>query len=196
MAISAFFRPRTRKADPAGERDGDEPKAPRVLFLDDDPKRARIFLEENPAAFWVQTAAECVAALAQAQGWDQVHLDHDLGGELFVDMARADCGMEVVRWLTREPRPRLKAAQFFIHSHNACAATTMGIQLMAAGYNADLRPFGAPPLPPIPEDDWIDDLPPPPRRSLARRLRELFRRPPDPHHLDEPPPYPSIGDRG
>ena len=167
-----------------GQSSDGEPQSSRVLFLDDDPERSRVFLEANPQAVWVQTVAECVAALGQS--WDEVHLDHDLGGELFVDMARDDCGMEVVRWLTREPRPHLKAAQFLVHSHNAVAATTMGMHLMAAGYSVDLHPFGAPPPEDFPEDDWIDELPSPPRRSLARRLRELFRRRPE---VDEPPPY-------
>ena len=50
-----------------------------ILFLDDDPERAEIFLADNPEAVWVQTAEECIARLAEA--WDEVHLDHDLGGE-------------------------------------------------------------------------------------------------------------------
>ena len=79
----------------------------RILFLDDDPHRAEIFLEWYPAAVWVQTSEECIAGWPSA--WDEVHLDHDLGGETFVDPNRSDCGMEVVRWLcaeSREPAPR------------------------------------------------------------------------------------------
>ena len=56
----------------------------RILFLDDDPARAEIFLAENPEAVWVQTADECIARLEE--DWDEVHLDHDLGGERFVDL--------------------------------------------------------------------------------------------------------------
>src|SRR5271166_6168800 len=89
----------------------------RVLFLDDDPDRARSFLGRNPQAVWVQTATECIARLAES--WDQVHLDHDLGGEIFVDSSREDCGMEVVRWLCSQPIDPMPNTWFFVHSHNA-----------------------------------------------------------------------------
>jgi hypothetical protein len=79
--------------------------ARRILFLDDDPARAEIFLAENPDAIWVETASDCIARLEEP--WDEVHLDHDLGGERFVDLSREDCGMEVVRWLCLEPHPHL-----------------------------------------------------------------------------------------
>lgn len=127
------------------------PGPPRVLFLDDDAERARIFLEEKPEAVWVQTAAECVEKLAEA--WDEIHLDHDLGGEQFVDIERNDCGMEVVRWLTAQARPHLRTARFRVHSHNMVAAANMTMQLVANGYDVTLHPFGAPPppLPPEPE---------------------------------------------
>jgi hypothetical protein len=116
----------------------------RVLFLDDDPARAGIFLAENPRAVWVETVADCLARLEE-QGWDEVHLDHDLGGERFVDLSRDDCGMEVVRWLCLEPRPHLSQVRFFIHSHNSSAATMMSMQMMVAGYRVEYRPFGAEP---------------------------------------------------
>ena len=74
----------------------------RLLFLDDDPRRAEIFLKDNPDAVWVNTVAECLARLAEP--WDEVHLDHDLGGKMFVDSKDTDCGMEVIRWLCKEPR--------------------------------------------------------------------------------------------
>src|SRR4051812_41221725 len=75
----------------------------RVLFLDDDPGRAAIFLAAVPHAVWVSTVEECLPRLEEE--WDEVHLDHDLGGETFVDCGRDDCGMEVVRWLCLEAHP-------------------------------------------------------------------------------------------
>jgi hypothetical protein len=114
----------------------------RRLFLDDDPARAEIFQAENPEAVWVQTARECLDRLAEP--WDEVHLDHDLGGEHFVDTSREDCGMEVVRWLCLAPRPHLRRTHFFVHSHNFEAACAMAMQLSIAGYRVDNRPFGAP----------------------------------------------------
>jgi hypothetical protein len=155
----------------------------RLLFLDDDPARAEIFLAENPEAVWVQTAQECLARLAEP--WDEVHLDHDLGGERYVDLSREDCGMEVVRWLCLEPRPHLVQTLFYIHSHNAGAASAMVMQMYMSGYKVESRPFGA--LPP-PLDlaqkswdqrsclgNWLDRL-----RALLRHLAGYPELPPTP----------------
>jgi hypothetical protein len=113
---------------------------PQILFLDDDPGRARAFLARHPEAVWVETADECIARLEEE--WDQVHLDHDLGGEVFVDSCRSDCGMEVVRWLCSEPRGHIDEAMFIVHTHNAEAARSMLQLLRENGYQAVYRPFG------------------------------------------------------
>ncbi len=112
---------------------------PRILFLDDDSERAAAFLAAYPDAAWVQTAEQCLARLGEA--WDEVHLDHDLGGERLVDHERDDCGMEVVRWLCLEPRPHLRAARFFVHTHNPNAACIMALRLQVAGFQVEVRPF-------------------------------------------------------
>jgi hypothetical protein len=67
----------------------------RILFLEDDPARGVEILTNNPDAVWVETADECIRTLREP--WDEVHLDHDLGGEHFVDFDRDDCGMAVIR---------------------------------------------------------------------------------------------------
>jgi hypothetical protein len=118
----------------------------RILFLDDDPKRGLEFLSSNPEAVWVQTVAECIGALEGP--WDEVHLDHDLGGEHFVEHERDDCGMAVIRWLCEEPRPHLKSSVFVIHTHNPGAAIAMIFQLESTGYIVEERRFGAPPARP------------------------------------------------
>ena len=110
-----------------------------ILFLDDDPGRARLFLVRHPEAVWVQAASDCIGLLSQA--WDQVHLDHDLCGERFVDSSRSDCGMEVVRWLCGAFQEPLRDTQFIIHSHNTEAAQMMVWSLYEAGYHAAYRPF-------------------------------------------------------
>jgi hypothetical protein len=112
----------------------------RRLFLDDDPDRASAFLEAHPDAVWVQTVPECVEKLAES--WDEVHLDHDLGGEHFVQVDRDDCGMEVVRWLILAPRKHLRRTRFTIHSHNIAAAFEMAMRLQAVGFWVEARPFG------------------------------------------------------
>jgi len=121
----------------------------RILFLDDDPDRARAFLLRRPEALWVQTAEECIARLAEV--WDQVHLDHDLGGEVFVDSNRPDCGMEVIRWLCNEPPERFGNTLFIVHTYNAEAGETMVKSLRESRYEAIYRPFG------VDLVDWLTD---------------------------------------
>jgi hypothetical protein len=132
----------------------------RILFLDDDHKRARIFLAVNPQAIWVETVPDCLAKLEET--WDEVHLDHDLGGEQYVLHDRDDCGMEVVRWLSLAPRPHLKLTKFVVHSHNPNGATMMGMQLMVNGYNVEVRPFGETPVVPSTSSSSVPTPPPPP----------------------------------
>jgi hypothetical protein len=116
----------------------------RILFLDDNPIRAAAFLAARPEAVWVQTAEECVAHLAEP--WDEVHLDHDLGGEVFVDHERDDCGMAVIRWICQQPRPHLRSTRFVIHSHNVNAACMMAMHLEVTGYDVQTCPFGSQPF--------------------------------------------------
>ena len=107
-----------------------EPPVRRVLFLDDDPRRAEIFLAENPQAVWVETVTACVTRLLEH--WDEVHLDHDLGGQQMVGSENVDCGMEVIRWLCKEPRKHLRSTLFFVHTHNLVAGFLMVMQIRTA----------------------------------------------------------------
>ncbi len=112
----------------------------KALFLDDDPARASAFLRDRPSAVWVTTVANCLARLDES--WDEVHLDHDLGGRTDVEMHVADCGMEVVRWLCRESRTHLAHTQFIVHTHNFMAGLFMVLRMRERGYMAEFRPFG------------------------------------------------------
>lgn len=113
-----------------------------LLFLDDSPDRAKVFLDKYPGAKWVTTAADCITAL-RSQPWHTIFLDHDLGGQSMVDSNREDCGMEVVRWMVLN-RPIVK--QVIIHSWNTPAARRMIEDLRRREYNARYSPFG--------EDEW------------------------------------------
>jgi hypothetical protein len=141
--------PSSRSAPTDSSEKGPE-LARRLLFLDDDPARAEAFLIENPQAVWVQTVVECLDQLVQ--NWDEVHLDHDLGGRTFVDVNESDCGMEVIRWLCKEPRDHLRDARFFIHTHNSLAGLLMVLQMRSSGYRAEFRPFGKDPAQFLPFD--------------------------------------------
>ncbi len=155
--------------------DRGQPAAVRRLLLDDDPARAEEFLSVYPDAVWVATVAECIDRLAES--WDEVHLDHDLGGEQHVDVARDDCGMAVVRWLAFEPRPHLRKARFVVHSHNGVAAYVMMLQLKGLGLTASASPFSEgrwKPAPPAEPSFW--------RRMIAKiqRMRRPGPTPPPP----------------
>lgn len=137
----------------------------RILFLDDDIRRAEVFLAMCPEAVWVETARACIDLLAEP--WDEVHLDHDLGGERYVDVNRDDCGMAVVRWLCAEPRPHLADARFFIHSHHLAAASLMVQCLLQAGHAAEFRPFGYDLVDLLAFEDDPTPLGPPPKPEGA-----------------------------
>lgn len=111
-----------------------------ILFLDDDPNRQRVFQAYFPDADIVSTTNECIANLADCP-WDIVCLDHDLGGETFIDSDQPNTGMEVVRWIEANSP---KVGTFFVHSYNAPAATEMISRLSGIGYVAIRRQFGPP----------------------------------------------------
>jgi hypothetical protein len=170
-------RPKPDPATPPAEPTATPATPPRVLFLDDNPARAEVFLAANPHAVWVQTVAECLAHLEQP--WDEVHLDHDLGGEQFVDPHRDDCGMEVVRWICLHDRPHLAPARFLVHSHNPAAAAMMGMQMALSGFRVEVRPFGAEVTADVetePGADTDPDEPVEPRPSLRSAFGSLLRR--------------------
>jgi len=104
------------------------------------PDRAATFLAAHPGGVWVQTVEQCLELLEKP--WDEVHLGHDLGGEVLVDHERPDCGMAVVRWLCEEPRPHLRDTRFIIHTHNPNAACMMVLHLQVMGFQVQASPFG------------------------------------------------------
>ncbi len=116
------------------------PHTPRILFWDDDPDRAAAFVATRQDAAWVQTVEQCLELLEKP--WDEVHLDHDLGGEVLVDHERDDCGLAVVRWLCEEPRSHLRDTRFVIHTHNPNAACMMVLHPQVMGFNVQASPFG------------------------------------------------------
>lgn len=109
-----------------------------ILFLDDDPRRTRAFTSRVPQAMCAATAIDMIGLLSSNGEIAIAFLDHDLGGEQFVDSNRPDCGMEVVRWVVAN-RPKVR--QFIIHSLNAPAAQAMEYSLAEAGYDAIRIPF-------------------------------------------------------
>jgi len=114
-----------------------------VLFLDDDHARIAAFrgiVERVDCRLSiVETAEDCIGELRRAT-FDLVLLDHDLGGEIFCDSDREDCGMEVVRWLKANGGTH---GAFIVHTMNPVAATAMYFELQTMGYHVAQAPFGS-----------------------------------------------------
>lgn len=106
-----------------------------ILFLDDDPTRAQIYMRENADVVWVETAEACIDYL-KAQPWELVSLDHDLGHD-GAGTAEHN-GMRVVEWI-EEHKPEVK--HFHVHSWNIPASIMMVKALTRAGYSVTSRPF-------------------------------------------------------
>jgi CheY-like chemotaxis protein len=115
----------------------------RVLFLDDDRRRIAAFREltrdDRIDLTVVETADECIAQLKTGR-FDLVFLDHDLGGEIYCDSSREDCGMEVVRWLARN---RAEHGAFIVHTHNEIAGAAMYFELKGMGHDVEHAMFGS-----------------------------------------------------
>lgn len=113
----------------------------RVLFLDDNIFRCmaatRTFAGDE--LYITHTSWDTIQLLATTGSFGFVTLDHDLNGEQFVDSNRADCGMEVVRWITTNS-PKIGIVN--VHSWNHEAADRMVDALGCAGYKAERRLFG------------------------------------------------------
>ena len=110
----------------------------KTLFLDDSDLRCRPYLSANPWATIARTAAEAIAALGR-EPFDVVSLDHDLGGQAYVDSSEPETGMEVVRWIVAN-RPVIPSV--IVHSLNEKAAERMVQALKEAGYAVVREPFG------------------------------------------------------
>lgn len=125
-----------------------------ILFMDDSPHRAvlaheRMSVSDRENTLWCMTAEEAIITLWDYRDrLDAVHLDHDLGGEEYVNTKREDCGMEVVRSLERMSRDtpeefeKLKVARFIVHSWNFHAGPLMTKRLQDIGLNVEYIPFG------------------------------------------------------
>jgi len=117
-----------------------------ILFLDDDETRWARFQSKVPYAIRFATAEGLIEYLkhsSKAQDKiDWLFLDHDLGGEHYVDSAREDCGMEVVRHLVADVElHKTKISKIVVHSHNGPAAEEMDAKLKDAGYDSKRVPF-------------------------------------------------------
>ena|ERR1700723_2550299 len=110
-----------------------------ILFLDDNLDRTKAFKSYFPQAITTETAQETIDVLANKENeFELVFLDHDLGGETYVDSSGKNTGMEVVRWIVAN---KPKVGKFVVHSCNIYAATAMTDTLLREGYEVERIPF-------------------------------------------------------
>ena len=67
---------------------------------------------------------------------DYVFLDHDLGGQVYVDSDEENTGYQFVKWIVAND-PKITERKFVVHSFNAIGSERMLKHLIDAG--ADVR---------------------------------------------------------
>lgn len=105
----------------------------RLLLLEDDLLRISEFerraKEHKLALTVVSSATACIRLLEiglekKTVKYDLICLDHDLGGEIFVDTKHKNTGSEVARWISEHPES-VKGALVVVHSFNPAGAKNM-----------------------------------------------------------------------
>ena len=100
----------------------------KILVLEDDIERIRQFrnsfksLTGIKEIHYCDMASNCVELLKKEK-YGLIFLDHDLGGEMFVDTQNKNTGSEVARWI--EQNPLENGQQVIIHTANPAGAKYM-----------------------------------------------------------------------
>jgi len=92
----------------------------KILIVEDDKNRIKWFKENlvGHSADIVETAKLGIA-LCQTKKYDAVFLDHDLGGEIFVDSNHHNTGYQVAKLMAESMN---KDTPTIVHSHNPSGA--------------------------------------------------------------------------
>lgn len=101
----------------------------RILVLEDDPIRQLKFKERfsekgNISYTMVETAEDCKSMLKKFE-YEAIFLDHDLGGEVYVDSESQNTGGEVARWIESNRSEISGNPLFVIHSLNTVGSEYM-----------------------------------------------------------------------
>ena len=115
----------------------------KILFLDDRTKRINSAITKfaDCELTIVTNVSECLRYMA-SEDFNEIYLDHDLGGLDFVDPEDKNSGMEVIRYLHKTEWPDRKIRpRFIIHSSNVFAAELMRIALDSMYFFVECRPW-------------------------------------------------------
>lgn len=109
-----------------------------VLVLEDDPNRIHKFRRDLigvTSVEYAQTAAHAKQLLT-TRDYDLIFLDHDLGGDTYVDSTEENTGAEVARFLARlEQWQDPKTTVVVCHSLNPDGRKYMITTLRNAGFS-------------------------------------------------------------
>jgi len=118
----------------------------KILFLDDNKKRIEFFKQFNPDADIVENAQDCIKSLKENGIYDLICLDHDLGGEVYVNSENKNTGMEVVRYLESKEYRKYYSSNnvhcfIIVHTWNFKAGEEMVNRIRNVGYKVVYIPF-------------------------------------------------------
>ena len=97
----------------------------KVFILEDDPTRIFQLLRALPLVADVCITTSAEAALDRLKQWEQfdlMFLDHDLGGQVYVDSDERNTGYQVAKWIANE---EIECPAIFIHTMNPAGAERM-----------------------------------------------------------------------
>lgn len=100
----------------------------KILVLEDNIERIKQFrdsfknLTDVEQVVYCDNAQNCIELLKKEK-YSLIFLDHDLGGDAFVDIQNKNTGSEVARWI--EQNPLEVGQQVVIHSSNPIGAQYM-----------------------------------------------------------------------
>lgn len=118
----------------------------KILVLEDDPNRIEIFkkhLSKHDTAY--TDTAQGAIDLLKANEYDVIFLDHDLGGQTYVDAKNTNTGSEVVRFLVEQDVNGIGCnihATYIIHTMNPDAGKHMRYDLHRLGFKVSKIMFG------------------------------------------------------
>ena len=112
----------------------------KILILDDDNHRHKLFAQKYATEdlTHVHTSYDAIEVLKSTE-FDYVFLDHDLGGEIYVESGPGT-GYEVAEWISNNPE-RKPSQMVILHSLNPPGRKNMCNILKSKGVEVMESPF-------------------------------------------------------
>jgi response regulator of citrate/malate metabolism len=114
----------------------------KVFILEDDPNRMKTLrgVLISHEIVWSDTVDKAKELFDKEKPFDLILLDHDLGGEIFVDSELPNTGFQFVKFLA-ENKEAINNAQIILHTMNRPGAERMHHHLKDNGILGFMIPF-------------------------------------------------------